>query len=267
MSSFNANLQAFNIVTENELAEVLSHYNSEYVFNIVDEALKSRYKAIPIVSMPNVILAWEQNFKSIMSVYGPDAYEEVYRVRNETYYEIINIICNEFGLNFTIDDNIDIYSATFHLYDLLVCNFAANMTTFFANYIYKERTSLYESLGMSELKKNKDSSTIYGKKVYKDIKLAIINANIDTVISTICSIDIPFYTIISMICGNNSEMKRYFLSIVSAEEDFFQNTYVSVLNSDIRADAITAIRFKLQELAMMHDQTVNPSDIGMISKE
>ena len=73
--------------------------------------------------------------------------------------------------------------------------------------------------------------------------------------------DIPFHSIISLICGNNSEFKKYFLTIVSAEADFFQNAYLPVLNSDIRPDIITGIRFKLQEIAIAHDQTVDNSEI------
>lgn len=260
MSSFIANSQIYNVVTENELAEVLSHYNSKFVYSIVDEAMKSRFLAVPIAAMPNVVGAWEQNFKVIRSEYGADSNEEILRVRNETYMEIINSICREFSLNFTIDDNVDLYSAAFHLYDLMVCNFMENMTTFFANFIYKERAALYDSLGLSELKKNKDTSTIYGKKIYKDIKLAVINANITAVINEICSMEIPFHSIIGITCGNNSELKKYFLTIVSAERDFFQNAYVSVLNSDIKPDVITNIRFKLQEIAMSHDLTTNTLD-------
>ena len=266
MSSFNANSQAYNVATENELAEVLSHYNSDFVFSIVDEALKSRFTGVPIAIVPNVVGAWEQNFKAIMDLYGSessDSNQQVHRIRNETYLEIINTICKEFSLNFTIDENVDTYSAAFHLYDLMVCNFMHNMTSFFANFIYKERSSLYDSLGLSEMKKNKDSSTIYGKKIYKDIKLAVINANIDMVITAICDMDIPFHSIISNICGNNSELKKYYISIVSAEPDFFNKAYVTVLNSDIRADIITNIRFKLQEIAIAHDQTIDSSEIEL----
>ena len=261
MSSFNANSQAYNVVTENELAEVLSHYESEFVFSVIDEAMKTRFLEVPIVAKPNVVGAWEQNFKAIRAQYGSDSNSEVLRVRSETYKEIVDTICKEFDLLFTIDDNVDIYSAAYHLYELLVCKFTDNMTSFFANFIYKERSNLYESLRLAEMKKNKDSSTIYGKKIYKDVKLAIINANIDMVIKEICSMDIPFYTIIGTICGNNSELKKYYLSIVSANQDFFQKAYVSVLNSDIRPDIITSIRFKLQEIAVAHEQTVPVSEI------
>lgn len=261
MSSFTANMQNYNVVTENEVAVVLSHYNSDFVFSIVDNAMKRRFLEVPIIAVPNVVGAWEQNFKAIRAQYGAENNEEIMRVRNETYKEIIDDICGEFKLSFTIDDTVDLYSAAYHLYDLFVCKFIENMTTFFANYIYKERSSIYDSLGLADKKKNKDSSTIYGKKIYKDIKLAVINANIDMVVSEICSMDIPFASIISLIYGSNSELKRYIISIVSADSDFMDNVYVPVMNSFIRPDIITSIRFKLQEIAMAHDQAINGSEI------
>ena len=256
MSSFNANSQMYNVVTENELAEVLSHYSSEFIFSIVDNAMKARYNNVPIAAIPNVVAAWEQNFKAIIETYGSDFAREVYTVRDETYREIIDCICKEFGLNFTIDDSIDLYSAAYHLYDLFVCNFMNSLTSFFANFIYKEKTMLYDSLGLADFKKNKDTSTIYGKKNYKDIKIAIINANIDLVVSEICKMDIPFHLVINHVCTNN-EVKKFIISIVSSDDEFFTRVYSSMLNTDIRSDIITSIRFKLQEIVIAHDQIVS----------
>lgn len=254
MSSFTANSQTYNVVTESELAEVLSHYNSDFVFSIIDQCLKYRFMNVPVTQYPNVVAGWEQNFKAIIAQYGDSSREEVMRVRNETYREIIDTICKEFNMSFTIDDTVDLYSAAYHMYELMVSNFTDNMVTFFANFIYKERSYIYDSLNLAEMKKNKDSSTIYGKKIYKDIKLAVINANIDAVVAGVCSMDIPYHLIISTIFGNNSDKKKFIMTITAGGADFFQTAYVRVLNSDIRADIITAIRFKLQEIAMIHDQ-------------
>lgn len=254
--SLGANSQMYNIVTENELAEVLSHYNSEFIFSIVNNAMKARFNNVPIATIPNVVAAWEQNFKAIMETYGSESTQDVYAVRNETYREIIDCICKEFGLNFTIDDYVDLYSAAYHLYDLFVCNFMNTLTNFFANFIYKERSTLYDSLGLAELKKNKDTSTIYGKKNYKDIKIAIINANIDMVITEICKMEIPFHLVINHACQNN-EVKKFIITIISSDDEFFNRVYGSILNTDIRSDIITSIRFKLQEISMAHDQIVS----------
>lgn len=256
MSSFNANFQNYNVVAENELAEVLSHYNSDFVFNIVNDAIQNRFKEISIIARPNVVWAWNQNFETITAQYGPS--NEINRVKNDTYKEIIEIICKAFGLDYAVEDPIDMYFCAGYLYDLLVCNFNEYLSTFYTKLIYKERVSLYESLNLSDLKKNKDTSTIYGKRIYKDIKLAIINANIEMVINQINSMDIKFYNIVEMIYGAESEHARYLLSMVSDNNnDFFNTIYVSMFNSDIRSDIITNIRLKLQELAMNDDQ-INP---------
>lgn len=259
MSTFNAsiNSQAFNIATENELAVVLSHYSSDFVFTVVNDAMKKRFNGVPVTVTSNVVGAWEQNFKVIIARYGEQNTPEVCKVRNETYKEIIDTICKEFGLNFTIDESVDLYTAAYHLYDLFVCNFANNMITFFANYIYREKDSIYESLNLVELRKNKDTSSVYGRKVFKDTKLGIINANIDMVITEICSLDFPFYSIVGSIYGMNSELTKYIVSIVSADKEFFDKTYKSLLMTDIRPEIITGIRFKLQEMAMAEAQIDN----------
>lgn len=268
MSNFISN-QAYNISTENELAEVLSHYNTEFVLSILEDTMKKRFVEVPIASVPNVVSAWNTNFQAIMAQYGMDSYSEVQRVREDTYREIINAICKEFSLNFTIDEDVDLYTAAFHLYDFLVSNFSNNLITFFANTIYKERSAYYNNLNMADLKKNKDSSTVYGKKVYKDVKLAVIIANIGDVIDVLCGTEVPFYNILNAVYGENSEIKKYIFSIVSAGSDFFTNYYAPLLspNSQIRSDIITGIRFKLQEIIMAHDQIVDSNEINIVTPE
>lgn len=261
MSSFMSNPQAYNIVTENELSQVLANYSSEFIISIVEEAMKRRFAQVPIIPSPNVVGAWEQNFKAIRAEYGSDSTQEVARVREETYREIIDMICKEFNLSFTIDDTVDLYTAAFHLYDVFVCNFIENMTSFFANFIYKERSELYDSLGLADLKKNKDSSTIYSKKAYKDIKLVVINANIDMVINNICNLDISFDDVLRYVFGNNSDMLRYISTIVSDNANFFADYYKPIIVGDIRAEVATSIRFKLHNLAAAHDQTVSNTEI------
>ena len=152
MDGFNSNL--YEVVRENELAEILSHYNSEYVFSVVQDALKKRYTNT-FIAIPNVVSAWEQNFKAILDRYGSGASQEVTKVRNITYQEIINIICKEFQLNFTVAD-VDLYSAANKLYQLFICDFNTLIVNFFSNYIYKEKNSIYDIMNFSEIKRNKN---------------------------------------------------------------------------------------------------------------
>lgn len=254
MSDFIANSNMYNIITENELAVVLSHYNSDFVLSVIEDAMRKRFEEVPISSRPNVVSAWEQNFKMIQSKYEdlPESKSEVSRIRNETYQEIIDSVCKEFNMSFTTDQNIDLYSAASVIYDFLVSNFTSNLVNFFANYIYKERNSIYDSLNLAEYKKNKDSSTVYGKKIYKDIKLAVINANIDIVITFLCGIDIDFFNLVNILF--DPPMASFINNIISTNDDFFKKYYAQMFETDLRAALITDIRFKIQNLGMVVDE-------------
>ena len=83
MSDFISNSNTYNIITETELSEILSHYNSEFVLSVVEEAMNKRFVEYPYIPMPNVVAAWEANFKLIMNKYNdlPEAKTEVPRVR------------------------------------------------------------------------------------------------------------------------------------------------------------------------------------------
>ena len=44
MSSFIANTNSYNITTENEISVILSHFEPDYVFNIIRDNISQRFK-------------------------------------------------------------------------------------------------------------------------------------------------------------------------------------------------------------------------------
>lgn len=243
-----ANPNLYNIVSESELSEILSHYGDEYVLSVVENAMKNRFDPASIIPQPNVVGAWEQNFKQLITTYNiPEFINKINDTRISVYKQIIETICKEFKLNFTIDDNIDWYSAAYYLYDFFVCNFNKYMIEFFSKYIFKERNSIYESMNLAELRKNKDTSTAYGKRVYKDIKLAVISANIDMVITNMLGFDIDYSTI--LLTSLMRDRAYYISSLVSPADEFYREFYGGVMNSSARPVILTEIRFNLQNLA------------------
>lgn len=256
------NSSLYNIISVNQLTEVLSHYDTNFVMSVVDNSIQSRYNPNAVLSQPNVVAAWEQNFKQMLSEFAdlPDSKTRIMGVRDETYREIIRRICSEFKLNFTIDDDIDLYSAAFHLYDFFVANFNTNLITFFCNYICKERTDIYEALNLATLKKNKDSSTLYGKKIYKDIRLAVINANLDKVIQYICGFDIRLSDIFSAVYSQK-EIAYFMSTIVSDAGDFFKTFYVEILGAAIRPILLTHIRLSIQNNVIERDLPIHDNEV------
>lgn len=243
----------YDIATEAELSEVLSHYNTEYVLDVLRTMMAARFTPNSVMtSQPNLVSAWETNFKELHAYYAyPEFQTKIEAVRENTYKEIIQTICQEFQLNFTIDETIDFYSAAYFLYEFFVANFNQNVIQFMATYIFKERSAIYEAMNLAATRKNKDTSTTYGKRLYKDIKLVTINASIDSVVSNICGMDIDLATIMLNIYPKEKAM--YILQLVSPMGDFFKNYYGNILNSPIKPVLLTEIRFALQNIASAHD--------------
>lgn len=245
------NSSLYNIISENQLTEILSHYDTDFILSVVDNGIASRFNPNAVLRQPNIVAAWEQNFKQYLADFDEmaEGKNRIYDVREATYKEIIDRICREFNLNFTIDEDVDWYSAAFYLYDFFVANFNTNLIAFFCNIIYRDRADLYDAMDLASLRKNKDSSTIYGKKTYKDIRLAVINANIDMVIGYICNMDINLADIINMVYPQK-ELVYYLTSIISDAGDFFKNYYCTILQTAIRPILLTDIRLSIQNMAI-----------------
>lgn len=247
MSSFQANSYEYNITTENEVASVLSHFNTDFIIDIIRQNILNKDRTM-FLPMANIVTSYEQNFKDIAVRY-PGEIQQISSVRLKTYAEIIDELCHYYNLQFNDNGELDYYSAAFYLYDFLVSNFSSHMCFFFANYIYRERNSIYDAMHLNDLKKNKDTSTTYGKKVYKDVRLAVINANIDRVIANMETFDIPLSTILSIIYPDKSVV-NYIMQIISPIYDFYNSIYVPCMNKDTRPILITNIRLLIQQMSI-----------------
>jgi hypothetical protein len=247
MSIFASNAIAYNITTDNEVANLLSHFDRRYVLDLVQDSLVNRFR-INSLNAPNFVYSFEQNFKQILATY-PNSTDEIQNVRINTYKEIINIICNFHQLQFNESIEQDFYSTAFYLYQFLISDFTSNLINFFSNYIIKEKNSLYGMLNLGDMKKNKDSSSVYSKKIYKNNnKLGIIHANLEMTIDSICQFDISVNTILSNIYLNKNICK-YIESLIVPIQDLFKNTFVPYIYSELRPIIITSIRLRLQELS------------------
>lgn len=253
MSAFIANNSEYNISTENEISIIISHFNSQFIFDVIKDNINKRFEYTQL-SMSNIPASFEQNFKQLMVQYPSDV-QRIDATRIETYKEIIQILCNHCGFIYNEEAIQDYYSAAFYLYNFLVSNFTNNLVSFFVNFILKEKNSLYENLNLNNLKKNKDSTTIYSKRVYKNPKVAIINANLDYVIDNISVFDISFNDVLNTIYQDKSIVK-YIEGIVVPMHDFFKQSYASLLQSNLRPILLTNIRLELQRQSISEDISI-----------
>lgn len=235
------------LASEYEVAEVLAHFNSQYIFDVIQDKINTRFNPTIVMSgtNPNIVLSFEDNFNRCKAVY-PDDIPNIEQVRIETYKEIIDIIKENYGIGFIYHEGIEAYTYAYYMYDFFVCNFANYIAKFFAQYIFDNKDILYASLGLDAYKKQKDSTTSYGKKVYEDSKLAIISANIVYVVNSMKAIDIRPRDIFSVIYGNLDIVNMLTVSI-QFPYDLFKQLFYSI-PPDYEPILFTNIRLYLQQM-------------------
>ena len=112
---------------------------------------------------------------------------------------------------------------------------------------------------LSDARKNKDSSTIYAKKIFKNPKLGVISANLESVLDSICNtFDIKFDDYLEMIYPNDKKIIRdHLLSILRPANDFFKEYIGKCFYTSFRPILITSIRLGIQKYASNNDLLEN----------
>ena len=241
------NMQPYIISNEYNITEILAHFDSDYVISTIEDKLEEIDFASSLIQ-PNIIASFEENFK-LMREQFPGDESNINAVRIRVYTEIIQILCAKFNLQFNeIDDTIDLYTAAFYAYDFLVCNRNNIMVNFFVSFIRNNKDSLYNALNLDAIKKNKDSSLMYGKKIYADQKYILISANIEKVIKYISSLDIRLVNIFQS-TYTNPEIVMFLDNAFADRGNFFNAYYCSIINRPEELPiVITNIRLQLQRM-------------------
>lgn len=242
------NSQVYSITSENEIAVILSRFNSDFVFDIIKDTLANKFtNCVFNIPGPNVVAAFEQNFKNLKELHPADS-QNIENVRVETYKEIISVLCKEYNLEFIDTGECDYYSIAFYLYDFLAGNFSTHLVEFFTNYIIKEKNSIYDLLNMDSFKKNKDVTTLYNKKLFKDSKLAVISANLENVIRNMAQFDFDMYSILQQVYPIKLVVNGL-ASCVQQRDDFYKNYYWGAFKDHYVAPVlITNIKLQIQSI-------------------
>lgn len=235
----------FAILTDSEISSILSYFSEDMTFDIIDNALSNTYRPYA-PTLANIVEAYEQNFKINMERYqGLSA--ELKDKRDDLYNAIIKKVLNHYGLQYVEQPNIDTYTMAYYVYKFLVSEFSANVLYFFVAYIDKEKTSIANIINMDELRKNKDSSSVYSKKVITgpgSSKMQVIHANLDLVLDAMGGFDVTIYDIINTLYSYGGINTLLTNSIVDTG-DFFKTFYMNYINT-YKAESITKIRLGLQ---------------------
>lgn len=247
MSSYNTSTGEIvtNVNTDNLLSSILSNFNTEYITDIVRDSINMRFRPYNI-GMPG-LNAFEQNFQNIMN--GLEDYsqkQQTMQVREDTYNEIISIICQYYDLTYNPNEDIDTYAVAYYLYDLLVSNFSATIINFFTNFIVRNQEELYKQIAPNI---TKDMTNNYSKKMYSNSHLGIIHSFLSTVMDNIAVMDIKLQDILNYAVTDLNEINIIMYTITD-NNDIFKNHFAIYLsNSSTRSDLITCVKLALQQYA------------------
>lgn len=249
MSQFINGTKEYDIVTQNELSVILASFETSYIFAVIKDNLAMRYNSNFIgITKPNTVGAFENTFKNLKEIYPVD-HENIDFTRQETYSEIIELLSNEY--HFTPsplqDSLVDKFPLAYYMYDFFVSNFSNYITRFFSQYIFREKNAIYNYFNLENLKKNKDSSTVYGRRAYEDPKLAIINANLVYILDQMQAFDISFRDICSIIYTDPTVVELLNQNLCP-QSDFYKEFYCEAIrNKDIAPLFLTSIRLEIQK--------------------
>jgi len=225
---------------------IISNFSDDMIIDIIYRNSENKFRPYQYY-IGNLVSAIESTFKANQEDY-PNYYPEIMNRRNEMYYKILESLCSLHKLSLNIDENTDLYSLAYFLYDFTISRFTINIINFFANYIINEIDSIYQYLDINNMKK-KDNSSTYSKKLFKNnSKLATIHANLDIVIDNICGFDINLETLI-MTSTNDKNITSLIINNIGEVSNLFKTLFVSCAQ-DVRYKAIiiTLIRMRLQEI-------------------
>lgn len=240
----------YGIVSDREIASILGNFTPGMIINMLDDILNDRIRPYSS-NIGNLVTAYELNYKGTIAQ-CPIVESELTELRLATYEGIMKKICEYHNLEYELDPGMDIYTIALYTYAFLVSDFKNNITQFYRNFIMKERNNIYESLHLADMKKGKDSSSSYSKKIYKggNQKISVIHANLDYVITQMGAFDIDFPTIIEFVYYGNKPLIRLLQNVLSDNGDFYHRFYVETMNGIYRAELITDIRLLLQPAPM-----------------
>lgn len=239
-------------ITTNEAASIMGRFSTEMIDDVIDQAISTKLRSYS-PRLLNVVDALEQQFKADFAQF-PQIQNGVMINRDIVYKHIIKKIlaAHNLRLNIDLDSYPDSYSLAHMLYEVLIANFHHNIISFFVNYIVKEKSTIYEALKLVD-KKSEMSNAVYSKKIFKNgknSKLAIIHANLDLVINSICGWDISLNDFLSYAYVDNRLLVNALAPLLVDCGRFYLDQVVSVYNANI-ATLSTDIKFAMQECADM----------------
>ena len=246
MLDFLMNDKEYEIQANGQVATILSQFNSDYVMDVVRNTLSEQFNHFDTVPKPNIAESFETYFKELLRTYPTDE-TNILETRHQTYTDIRDIICRQFGMGFNNEDDVDMYSITTLMYDFFVSKFNFYLVNFYCRYIASEKSALFMNMGLEKHSKEDNTSMNYTRHAFgDDEELATVVANLPIVLGALRSIDVSDDYVYKTAYGNNQLLIDMLRTHIIPSTSIF-NIYNNILfNPYLYPVIVTQIRLKIQ---------------------
>jgi hypothetical protein len=218
------------------------------VIDIIEDTLARRLNSFDLYGPPNAVESFEQVFQEMYQTY-PNEVDTIQASRQEVYREIIDCICRYMDLQFQDSEDLDVYSLARAMYDFYVARLDNYIVTFYDRYIHAEKDHIYTNFHLEDMRKNKDTSTMYNNQVFGDSEaISLIVANLQKVVSALRNMPVTDDYIYRTIYGANNEHVVQLLAQNLTSHTSIFNLFNKILfNENMYPTVITHIRMAIQQ--------------------
>lgn len=240
------NNYASSIDTDIGIGSILSNFETAWVMNTIRDSLNMRFRAYD-GPMPNFVDILNRQFETLVYA-SPDNREKILETRDQTYKEIIQVICEYYNLEFTGNyeeiQPVELYGIARTLYDIFISRFTIYMIDFYVNYVMNNIDPIYAYLNADENVRKPREKDIPVKS-YIDPKFLLIHANLNQVILNTASYDISLEDLLSFFTDANT--RDVLIRLLDDRGDIYKNYYACYLRDErYMAEVLTSIKLKLQ---------------------
>lgn len=241
----------YNIEAENACASLLSQFNSNFIFDICSRTLDVK-DAPAIRDAPNIVSAAEMNFNDLISQFPADI-ENIKTVRSLTFLEIIDRLCSYYDATFVDPGEEYHFVLARDMYYFLACGYCRCLIKFMAWAVYKHADELYTVIYGNGTNKNKDTATIYNKRMFKNNpKLGMVLVNLKQALNYILGMDFSFHEILKFTMIQD-EIVYLCENSFKFHQDFYNYYKATMANEYYRPLIESNISFHIQSHYLNHD--------------
>ena len=257
--SFLMNNRIYELQANNQIAALLSQFDSSYVMEIIDDTLTQVFTQFDMIPRPNIVRSFETMFKELREVY-PNDIDNINQLRVETYQTIINHICSKYEIRFSQTENVDLFTIADLLYDFFVARLNIYMIQFYVKYLINEKENIAVMLDMDEINKSKDPNIAYNKMAFNnDENLTAIAVYLPSILQKMANNQVLDHTIYEYTYGQSPEVVNLLDTVITPTIPIFTRFNNLLFNETLYGPIITHIRMAFQQSVATVPQ--NPASI------